>query len=240
MSISQLEKPTTKSSSPVIDRPGTKTTTQPRSRSAKMANRVLYRNPLPAARPVEEVPLWTPERTQTAPADGMTLPLYRPESHTEPAARSRRSKVSAAARIWSGRSAAFASIMGLTYLVSALTGQVMLESARRQELTAKERASSAHRAEASLREQVYTMLSGASIERWATSHSFVTPDQLADTDKKTGAKAINTDDLTAAVPSADASASLASDSAVTPADEVTTPRPHRTRTRRAHDLVAIR
>lgn len=84
-----------------------------------------------------------------------------------------RRKVSAA---WTLRAVAFLGVFGLTYVASALLGQVEVESARRQEIAAKERAVEAARAESALSDKVFALSSSSYVENWATAHQFVAAD----------------------------------------------------------------
>jgi len=92
-------------------------------------------------------------------------------------------------RTLGGRTMLFAGVFGATYLVSTLNGQVQMEAARRQQITAIERAQSARRAESGLRHEIDAMTSSTAIDRWAATHGFVAPDGTpAGTPAGTGAK----------------------------------------------------
>lgn len=70
----------------------------------------------------------------------------------------------------------FAIIAAAVFIGSSLFGQVMVEKARREGLQAIERARAARKAESVLRQEVDGLSSLGSVESWAASHSFVTPE----------------------------------------------------------------
>lgn len=70
----------------------------------------------------------------------------------------------------------FAIVAAAVFIGSSLFGQVMVEKARREGLQAIERARAARRAESVLRQEVDGLGSLGSVEAWAASHSFVTPE----------------------------------------------------------------
>jgi hypothetical protein len=72
-------------------------------------------------------------------------------------------------------------IVGLTYLVSSMTGQVMVEKARREGISASGRALEARKVEAELGKRLDMLTSFASVDEWAKTHNFLPPDQLAAT-----------------------------------------------------------
>ena len=72
----------------------------------------------------------------------------------------------------------FLAVTVITCAASSLSGQIMVEKARREGLRAQERASVAQRSEAALRIQVNKLASAPAIEIWAQEHGFVTVDSL--------------------------------------------------------------
>jgi hypothetical protein len=72
----------------------------------------------------------------------------------------------------------FSMIAGLTYGASSLYGQVMVESARRDRIEAKERADQAKKGEVLLRERLDKLTQAAAIDEWAFAHGFRAPDGL--------------------------------------------------------------
>ena len=79
---------------------------------------------------------------------------------------------------WGARIAACFTAFVVTYGASSLAGQVMVERARRMEITARERAREARKTEASLRARVDMLKSPGAIEEWATRHGFGTPSNV--------------------------------------------------------------
>jgi hypothetical protein len=69
-------------------------------------------------------------------------------------------------------------IVGVTYLVSSLTGQVMVEKARRDGIRASSRALEARKVEGELSKRLDLLTSFASVDEWAKTHNFLPPDQL--------------------------------------------------------------
>jgi hypothetical protein len=107
-----------------------------------------------------------------------------------------RRRSAAAVQAWSLRAVAFLGVFSATYVGSALMGQVAVESARRQEIAAKERAVEAVRTESALSDKVFALNSASYVEGWAAAHRFVAPDAVEALDKsaKTShAKAPDTD-----------------------------------------------
>lgn len=100
-------------------------------------------------------------------------PKVRIEADIRPKAKAR-PKASLAASL-GFRTFMFAALFGGTYIASSLSGQVLVEHARRAEISAKERAQEARRAEASLRTRVDALTSGEAIEAWAGQHGFGLP-----------------------------------------------------------------
>ncbi len=76
-----------------------------------------------------------------------------------------------------GRLAMFLSLAAITYLVSSLFGQVMLENARREGITSQRRAVEAKRAEVTLRARINELTGFSNLEGWAVAHGFVAPNQ---------------------------------------------------------------
>lgn len=71
---------------------------------------------------------------------------------------------------------AFLTIAAGAYVAATLSGQVLLERARRQSLWSLARAQEARQAETVLQRQVDAMSSLASIQSWAHANGFVAPD----------------------------------------------------------------
>ncbi|MGV3616710.1 MAG: hypothetical protein ACO1SV_15390 [Fimbriimonas sp.] len=69
----------------------------------------------------------------------------------------------------------FVGFFTASYATSSLAGQVMVEKARRLEISARERAREARRTEASLRARVDALTSATSVESWALTHGFTVP-----------------------------------------------------------------
>jgi hypothetical protein len=95
----------------------------------------------------------------------------------------RRSKTQTALK---SRALAFATIVASTYLVSSLFGQVMVEKARREGISAVARASDARKMEAVLTRRLDSLTSLTSVDQWAKTHNFFPPDQLAAAGLKPG------------------------------------------------------
>jgi hypothetical protein len=77
--------------------------------------------------------------------------------------------------------------VGLTFLVSSLTGQVMVEKARREGIRSMQRAMDARKVEAVLRHRLDSITGLTSVDEWAKTHGFFAPDQLV---KGTGEKSV--------------------------------------------------
>ncbi|MBI5707786.1 MAG: hypothetical protein HZC36_12450 [Armatimonadetes bacterium] len=74
------------------------------------------------------------------------------------------------------RTSVFFTVVALTYVVGSLSGQVLLEKARRESLQSLARAQEARQAEAVLQHQVDGLLSLDSIAGWARANGFIAPD----------------------------------------------------------------
>lgn len=96
----------------------------------------------------------------------------------------RRRIVPAPGLAWTLRAATFVGVFALTYIGSSLGGQVMVERARRDEISAKERMLDAQRAESTLRAEVDNLTSGSSISAWASARGFIAPDAAAEAAEK--------------------------------------------------------
>lgn len=66
-----------------------------------------------------------------------------------------------------------------TFMASSLGGMVMVEKARREGIHAVDRAKSAAKDEAILRDRVQTMTGPAAVDSWAEQHGFVAPEALS-------------------------------------------------------------
>jgi hypothetical protein len=75
------------------------------------------------------------------------------------------------------RAVLFSCLAAATYLVSSISGQVLLENARRDGIAAQRRASEAKRAEVSLRARINELTGFTNLENWALAHGFVAPDR---------------------------------------------------------------
>lgn len=157
MSVTEIERPArnrdSRPSSPVIDRPYVGLPTIDRPRAAPDAE------PMPRTR----------RRPISEPSD---LPAKRKSG-----ARSER-RVRNALQILVNRAALLLVVYGVGYAGTALSGHVLLESARRQEDTEKHRLAAAERAESILRTQVLTLMDRKTIDAWAASQRFVPSDAI--------------------------------------------------------------
>jgi len=70
----------------------------------------------------------------------------------------------------------FLVVGGSTFFASSLAGHVMVEKARREGISARQRAGDARKAGALLRARVDALTSLGAVEAWANSHGFVAPD----------------------------------------------------------------
>lgn len=82
--------------------------------------------------------------------------------------------------------AVFLIIVGLSYMIFSVVGQVLLEAQRRARIEADLRAREARRMEVVLKERLDSVSSLTAVNRWAASHGFVAPDRLADSSGQTG------------------------------------------------------
>lgn len=71
----------------------------------------------------------------------------------------------------------FLFIVGSTWIVSSLAGNVMVEKARRESIRSTQRAREARGGVAVLRRSIDLMTSYTAINDWAVSHGFRAPDQ---------------------------------------------------------------
>lgn len=72
------------------------------------------------------------------------------------------------------------------FMCSSMAGQVMVEKARREGLSAASRAKEATKAEALLRTQIQDMSSTSAIDQWALAHGFQASEVLANQLKEKG------------------------------------------------------
>lgn len=72
----------------------------------------------------------------------------------------------------------FMIVAGVAYLVSSLSGQVMVEKARRDGISASRRAEDARKVVAELSKRLDALTSLGAVDEWARNHSFLAPDQL--------------------------------------------------------------
>jgi hypothetical protein len=99
----------------------------------------------------------------------------RPQVRIRVDVQERRAPQRNAAAEWLARAFMCGAAFVLTYAGSSLGGQVMVENARRQEISARERARDARKAEASLRARVDSLTNPAAVEAWAATHGFAAP-----------------------------------------------------------------
>lgn len=71
----------------------------------------------------------------------------------------------------------FAILVGITWIVSSLAGNVMVEKARRECIQSAKRAREARSSVVVLRRSIDSMTTYSAISDWATSHGFCAPDQ---------------------------------------------------------------
>lgn len=76
-----------------------------------------------------------------------------------------------------GRTMAFLVLASATYLTSSMAGQVMVEKARRDGISAQRRAAEAKRAEVSLRARINELTGFSNLDSWATAHGLVASEQ---------------------------------------------------------------
>lgn len=89
----------------------------------------------------------------------------------------RRAKSRSASRIL-GHVAAFSAVIAVSYGVSSLAGNTLMEKARREGLNAQARSRQAKMDVALLRDRIERLTSMQSVEQWASFRGFVSPDQL--------------------------------------------------------------
>jgi hypothetical protein len=87
----------------------------------------------------------------------------------------RRSRISEAVQ---ARALTFIAIVGVTYLVSSLSGQVMVEKARQDAIHASQRALDAKKVEAELSKRLDEMTGFNAIGQWAETHNFKSLEDL--------------------------------------------------------------
>ena len=90
-----------------------------------------------------------------------------------------------------GQTVSFVVVAGIAFSTFSLMGQVMVEKARRDGIRASERALSASRDIAALRQDVQDLSSSQSIDDWATSNGFVPTDSAPKTPGVTQIVALN-------------------------------------------------
>jgi len=73
----------------------------------------------------------------------------------------------------------FGAVALTTFLVSSMAGQVMVEKARREGISAQRRAIDAKRVEGGLRVRINELTGFTAMDNWALSHGFVAPDRPA-------------------------------------------------------------
>lgn len=73
----------------------------------------------------------------------------------------------------------FTIVLGMTYLVSSLSGQVMAEKARQDAIRASEKALDARKIEAELSKRLDEMTGFNAIDQWAQTHNFKSISELA-------------------------------------------------------------
>jgi hypothetical protein len=87
----------------------------------------------------------------------------------------------------SSHAVAFIAVFGLTYFISSLSGQVMVEKARQEFIRANQKALDARKVEAELSKRLDSMTSLESIKDWAKTHNFKSLDELSAPQKTAGA-----------------------------------------------------
>jgi hypothetical protein len=107
------------------------------------------------------------------------IPVYRDSYLSQAATRRRSHRFADAAYLIACRILLFALVAAVAYVASALTGNVMMEKARRDGILAQERAREARAAEGALRESIDDMTSLDALNDWACAHGFSAPEQLA-------------------------------------------------------------
>lgn len=79
----------------------------------------------------------------------------------------------------SKRAVSFVAILGMTYLASSLSGQVMVEKARQDAIRASQKALDARKVEAELSKRLDQMTGFNAIGQWAETHNFRSIEELA-------------------------------------------------------------
>lgn len=102
------------------------------------------------------------------------IPVGRAGVLTRPQLRTR-AQVKARANV-AARTFLFMTVAAGSYVAATLSGQVLLEQARRQSLSSQARTTEARQAESVLRHQVDELSSLASIAAWARANGFSAPD----------------------------------------------------------------
>lgn len=126
---------------------------------------------------IEPVVTTTPRsrRRQVAdrPATIIELPIVRSRPAPKTRAKTKSKRSQARATSFAAHAVAFCAVAVLTSATLGLSGQVLVEQARRNNMSASERARVAVRESASLRDDVMTLTSASSIEGWAGVNGFV-------------------------------------------------------------------
>lgn len=118
------------------------------------------------------------------------IPIYR-EAFLTRQGRTRSRRRSALGVAIATRAAWFGILVAVTYLASSLSGNVMMEKARREGLRAQDRAQAAQKAEFVLRQSIDAMTGLSALHDWALGHGFKAPEQLAQPPKGNAVVAIN-------------------------------------------------
>jgi hypothetical protein len=119
------------------------------------------------------------------------IPVYREQYLTRSSSRSRSKGKADLGVAMLVRGILFGLVIVAVYLASSLTGNVMMEKARREGLRAQERAQAAKKTEAGLRQSIDAMTGITAVGEWALAHGFRAPEQLAQPPKGDGFVAIN-------------------------------------------------
>ena len=124
-----------------------------------------------SAIPVLDVQLRSPARDLRPRPIFRPAPIYTPfpQVETKTRVRTEPSVVSRAGL----RVLGFAGIAAVTYLVSALAGEVTLERVRQEGFAASGQAANANKMEARLRTRLDELKSPDAIQAWADTHNFV-------------------------------------------------------------------
>jgi len=78
----------------------------------------------------------------------------------------------------STRAVAFVAVLGVTYLASSLSGQVMVEKARQDAIRASQKALDARKVEGELSKRLDQMTGFNAIGQWAETHNFKSLEEL--------------------------------------------------------------